>query len=55
MPLKKAQKSILNRYPEVRVIADLPRHVITDVKKLSDYKNIEDDINRYLMASYDDY
>jgi hypothetical protein len=55
MKLKKTQKSILNRYPSIRTLAELPGHVIVDLKLLFDYKTIEADIENYLISVYDDY
>jgi alpha-amylase/alpha-mannosidase (GH57 family) len=50
--LSKKQKQILNRYPDVQSVYQLPPGVMTQLESISYFENIESDTERYLNDNF---
>lgn len=50
--LNKKQKQILNRYPGVQSVYQLPPHVMDDLESTNWFENIEADTERYLNDNF---
>jgi len=50
--LNKKQKQVLNRYPGVQSVYQLPPQVMTTIEEISWFENIEADTERYLNDNY---